>query len=357
LNFHSAQDNEVATKVVAMPCVGHRALGELGVVMRRVNEQRLISRVARMYYLHNATQASIAETLKLSQATVSRLIKSGRDEDIVRITVSSPRGTYPDLEDGLLARFGLADAIVADCEEDREEQILEAIGDAAGHYLELTLKDHDIVGISSWSQTVLRVLDNIHPVKSISAAKVVQTLGGMGKPGMDEHATVLTTRLARLLSAEPVLLPAPGVASSEAAKIALLSDGFVRAATEEFRNITVALMGVGALQPSEMLARSGNVFSRDELESAASAGAVGELSLRFFDRDGKPVRAPLDQRVIGISLDELRAVPRVIMLAGGDRKVEALHAALSGGYAKVFVTDRFTATKLLECDEAADSSV
>ncbi|MGO8112859.1 sugar-binding domain-containing protein, partial [Rhizobium leguminosarum] len=58
--------------------------------------------------------------------------------------------------------------------------------------------------------------------------------------------------------------------------------------------ITLAIVGIGAVEPSELLARSGNIFSSRELSDLAEAGAVGDISLRFFDKNGKPVKTPLD---------------------------------------------------------------
>jgi DNA-binding transcriptional regulator LsrR (DeoR family) len=315
--------------------------------MGRSDELRLIARVARMYYGESLTQSAIARQLSLSQASVSRLLKRAHDEQIVHISIDVPRGTFPDLEDQLRERYGLDEAIVADCAEDREEPILSSIGDAAAHFLESTLKDGEVIGISSWSKTLLRMVDNIHPMKRVAASKVVQTLGGMGNPGVEIHATQLTTRLARLAQAEPVLLSAPGVAASTAGRLVLVGDPYVRSALDEFRNITLALLGIGAVQPSEVLARSGNVFTHEELESLARRGAVGDISLRFFDAAGRAVAAPLDERVIGMTLDEIKAIPRVVGLAGGDRKVEAIRGALLGDYIDVLITDRFTAAKLV----------
>jgi len=315
--------------------------------MGRSDELRLIARVARMYYGESLTQSAIARQLSLSQASVSRLLKRAHDEQIVHISIDVPRGTFPDLEDRLRERYGLDEAIVADCDEDREEPILSSIGEAAAHFLESTLKDGDVIGISSWSQTLLRMVDNIHPMKRVAASKVVQTLGGMGNPGVEIHATQLTMRLARLTQAEPILLSAPGVAASTAGRLVLVGDPFVRSALDEFRNITLALLGIGAVQPSEVLARSGNVFTHEELEGLARRGAVGDISLRFFDAQGRAVVAPLDERVIGMTLDEIKAIPRVVGLAGGSRKVDAIRGVLLGHYVDVLITDRFTAAKLV----------
>ena len=315
--------------------------------MSRTHELRLIARVAQLYYLEQKKQSEISELLHISQATISRLLKKAEKEAIVRITIAAPRGTYPQLEASLRERYGVAEAIVAECFEDREEAILSAIGGAAGHYLETTLRDGEVIGISSWSTSLLRMVDSIHPLKRARAERVVQILGGIGSPSVQSHATQLTTRLAGLTGAEPQLLPAQGVVSSSAARLIMLGDSYVRATTDQFRRVTIALVGVGALQPSVMLANSGNTFTGEELRDLETRGAIGDVCLRFFDREGKSVGGPLDERVIGMGLDELKATPRVVAVAGGDRKVAAIRGCLLGGYAKVLITDQFTAEKLL----------
>lgn len=316
--------------------------------MARVNELRLISRVAQMYHVENKRQAEIAKHLRLSQASVSRMLKRAQDEGIVRTTISAPAGTYSDLETGLRERFNLPEAIVVECTEDREGAIMSRIGEGAAHFLETTLQRDEVIGVSSWSETVLKMVDNIHPMKAGTAKYVVQTLGGMGNPAVQTHATQLTTRLAKLTGAEPRLLSAQGVAQSREAKLVMLGDPYVRETIDLFGRISLAFVGIGAMQPSRMLATSGNVFSEGELSELAEAGAVGDLSLRFFDRDGRAVKTPLDDRVIGIRLEELARIDRVVGVAGGKSKIKAISGALRAGVLSVLITDKFTAARLLD---------
>lgn len=314
--------------------------------MGRVNELRLIARVAQMYHSERRRQAEIAEHLHLSQATVSRMLKRAEDEGIVRTSVIPPAGTFGELETALRERFGLPEAIVVDCTEDRDGAVMARIGEAAAHFVEATLKQGEIIGVSSWSQTIFRMVENIHPLKGAKARYIVQTLGGMGDPSVQTHATQLTTRLARLTGADPKLLSVPGVTSSREARLLMLSDPFVRETLDLFGRINLAIVGIGGVEPSELLARSGNIFSAKELADVAEAGAVGDMSLRFFDIEGRPVKTPLDERVIGISIEELARVGRVIALAGGQKKTQAIAGALRTGVIDVLVTDRFTAERL-----------
>lgn len=315
--------------------------------MSRLNELRMIARVAQMYHLEGQRQAEIAQHLRISQATVSRMLKKAQEEEIVRTTVVSPSGTYTELEAELRAKFRLPEAIVVECTEDRDGAIMARIGEAAAHFLEATLQAGEIIGVSSWSETILRMVDNIHPMKNGKARYVVQTLGGMGDPTVQTHANQLTTRLAKLTGAEPHLLTAPGVAQSREAKLVLLADHYVRQTMDMFGKITLSIVGIGAMEPSAMLARSGNVFSSRELAEIAEAGGVGDISLRFFDENGGFVKTPLDERVIGMTLEEMSRIDRVIALAGGQSKTAAIRGALRTGVVDLLITDKFTAERLV----------
>jgi DNA-binding transcriptional regulator LsrR (DeoR family) len=315
--------------------------------MARVDEMRLMTKVARLYYEHDMTQPEIAAQLDLSQATVSRLLKRAKQEQIVRISVNVPYGAYPALEEGLQKLYGLKEVVVVDSVED-DDQILRDIGAAAAFYLETTLKQGEVIGISSWSATILSMVEAMHPMTRPSDVRLVQILGGVGNPTAEIHASRLIGRLAGLVKGEATLLPAPGVLGSADVKPIMMVDRFVREATAMFDEVTLALVGIGTVEPSGLLASSGNVFSPEELDMLQKAGAVGDICLRFFDSEGVPVNTPLDDRVIGMTLEQLRNVKRAVAVAGGKRKLSAIRAALTGALVNVLITDRFTAQHLID---------
>lgn len=316
--------------------------------MTQTDELRLITKVARLYYEHNMRQAEIAEFLGLSQPTVSRLLKRAQVLRIVRTIVSPPNGVYTELEERLAAAYNLKDVVVADAMLDDDEMILRDIGSAAAYYLETTLRSNEVIGISSWSATLLAMVDAMRDIPGVRRVRVVQILGGIGNPAAETHATRLVSRLAQLVHGEAVYLPAPGVVGSAESLKVILSDPFVQATVRLMDEVTLALVGIGEVKPSSLLARSGNVFTEKELEDLRAMGAVGDILLRFFDHKGHPVDSPFEKRVVGMSLEQLKRVHRAIGVAGGKRKVEAIRAALKGKLINVLITDRFTATRLLE---------
>jgi len=114
-----------------------------------------------------------------------------------------------------------------------------------------------------------------------------------------------------------------------------------------FNDITLALVGIGSVEPSRLLASSGNVFSQLELDTLREQGAVGDICLRFFDGYGKRVDTALDERVIGMNLEQLGNVRRSVGIAGGERKYQAIYGAVVGGHINVLITDDRTAQHLL----------
>ena len=309
---------------------------------------RMVVRVARMYHEWGKRQSEIAEQLGLSQATVSRLLNQAKDAGIIRISVTTPAGVFAELEEDLIHRYELRDAIVVESSSEKDEHVIQReIGAAAGYYLESVIRPNEVIGISSWSGTLLALVDAMHPVPRKNDIQVVQILGGLGSPQAEKHAMRLTNRLADLVGGTPVTLPAPGIVGSEAALQVLLDDPYIHRAVQTFDRVTTALVGIGAVEPSHLLADSGNIFSMAELELLRSRGAVGDILLRFFDVKGRLVKTTLDARVVSMPLERLKQVDRSIGVAGGKRKHTAILGAVRGGWVNILVTDRGTAEWLL----------
>jgi DNA-binding transcriptional regulator LsrR (DeoR family) len=304
-----------------------------------------MAKVARMYHERDMRQAEIASELHVSQPRVSRLLKRAQEVGIVRTTVSVPSGVHTDLEEALEQRYGLTEVVVADVGDDASER---SLGGAAAVYLETTLIGGDTIGVSSWSATLLAAVEAMRPATTRLADNVVQLVGGIGDPRVQVEASRLLSTFATATGAGPIFLPAPGLLGSASARASLMADESVAQVTTLWKSLTTAIVGIGALEPSPLLERSGNGIQESDQDELRSLGAVGDVCLRFFDADGAHVASPLDERIIGISPADLRATPRRIGVAGGLRKVAAIRGAITGGWVNVLVTDLTAAQALLE---------
>lgn len=311
----------------------------------RPEHAQLLAKVARLYYERGMRQQQIADALNLSQARVSRLLKEAQEVGIVRSVVVLPDGVHTDLEEAVQARFRLRDVVVVDT-GGAGADVTQALGAAAGAYLDATLKGDDVIGVSTWSGSLLAAVQSMRAKPQAVADRVIQLFGGVGRPEAQVQATRLIERLAQVTGAIPVIVPTPGVVGSAEIRRAMLSDPSVDAVRVQWPDVTVSLVGIGTLQPSSLLQHSGNAFGESDQEELRGLGAVGDICLRFFDAQGTPITSPFDDRVVGIDAQTLCAIPRRVAIAGGATKVAAIRAALLGGWVNVLITDVDTATAL-----------
>lgn len=307
---------------------------------------RLVVKVARMYYEQGLRQQHIADTLSLSQARVSRLLKEANERRIVRWIVEVPEGIYSDLELQLESALGIRQAIIVESSGRLEK----SLGAATAAYLRSSLPPNAVIGVSTWSSALVAMveaLDSRTGRISHGVDKVIQMFGGVGSPEVQVEATRLTSELAHRFGGEAVFMPAPAVVGNSNIAQALLQDPDVEHVVQQWDSITVSLVGIGRLEPSPLLARSGNAVTEMEMSELRDRGAVGDVCLRYFNADGAPVASAFDERVIGMSSDAIRAVPRRIGVAGGAAKVAAIRGAARGGWITDLVTDVETAEALV----------
>lgn len=311
---------------------------------------RLIVTVARMYHERGISQSQIAADLHLSQPRVSRLLKSATELGIVRTTVTVPEGIHSDTEDALVAtygRYGLTNAVVVESSGYGVDPV-RSLGSAAAQYLSATLTGHDRVGISSWSATLLAVAEAMRPARHRMAETVVQVMGGLGDPRVQMEASRLMGLFASCTRADPVFLPAPAVLTSKSVRDSLVADPSVSSVMDRWNDLTVVLVGIGPAMGSELLRESGNILADSDRATLMEAGAVGDVCLRFFDANGDLIESSVNDRLVGISYEVLKRIPRRIGVAGGAVKHAAIRGAILGGWANILITDLDEAVRLLE---------
>jgi DNA-binding transcriptional regulator LsrR (DeoR family) len=310
-------------------------------------EMRLLVKVSKLYYEENIRQDEIVSKLNLSRSKVSRLLQQARSEGVVRITVMAPVGIYPDLEIRLENKFRIDEAIVIEARQpDSQPMVSRELGVAAAYYLQRTMEERDVIGIT-WGVTLSEMVDALQP-RRMPEAQIVQILGGLGQPESEVHATDLAQRMARRLGCRLTLLAAPGIVDNQHTRSVFLTDSHVQSAFNLFPQINVAFVGVGAPDALPLGVQNGSTLTTAELDNLVDHGAVGDIALRFFDTYGQLIDSEIEQRIVGIDLQQLRSIPKVVGVAGGPHKKAALLGALRGQLLNVLITDHVTASALLE---------
>ena len=307
--------------------------------------KKLLYKVAQAYYEDGLTQREIAQRLGISRIKVSRWLQQARDEKIVQITIVPPVDSNADLERALEKRYDLLEVIIVTPERYDQAGVASALGPAAADNLVRSLEGNEIVGLS-WGTTLRKVIEAL-PVMNWPELTVVQLLGGLGRPEAEVHGTDLARRMAQAFNAKLRLIPAPGIVSSKLVRDALMQDLQISDTLALAQRADVALLGIGVPRQGSVVAQS-TILSEKEIAELIDDGAVGDIALRFLRRDGSQVRHEINDRTIGLDLEQMKRIPRRIGVAGGQGKLDVIRGALLGGYVNVLITDDVTAMALLE---------
>jgi len=314
-----------------------------------IENLRMMTKVAHLYYSKNMVQTDIAKTLGLSQARVSRLLTAAEDRRIVRKVVVPPKGLFSEMERGIEEKFGLTQVHIIDGEGESQNQLTESLGISLASVFEVLPLESKTIGFTSWSRAMREFANSLSSLPRAGAERIVEMLGGVGEPALQHQATSATEKLASLTGAEAMFLRVPGVVSSKAMKSAILEgDPHAVSALQALDQIDVALLGVGSADAADHMQGGSNFFTDEQFELAKEKGAVGEINLRFINSQGEPIEFPYDENVIGVSLEQVRKAQIRIAVAGGERKRDAVLAAARGGWVTVLITDTETAKYLLE---------
>ena len=306
---------------------------------------RLLYRIAQSYYADGLTQQQIAGRFGLSRPKVSRLLQRARDEKVVNITLVPPPSGMADLERELEHKYGQEEVIIVAVSDPQDPaNVKRELGPAAAECLVRCISGNEIVCIA-WGLSILAMADAL-PFKSYPGVTIVQMLGGLGPVDELEHSAELTRRVSQKLNARLRLLPAPGIVSARAAADALMADKQISETLALGAKADIAVVGLGVLQPDTILLRDGTIITPNDLETLKAAQAVGDIALRYLGAHGDPLDVEINDRIIGLTLEQIKAIPRVIGIGGGEIKYDIIRAALRGKILDVLVTDYATAQAL-----------
>lgn len=307
-------------------------------------EERFLAQVAWAYYVEGLTQEKVADKLGATRLRVNKALSEAHLRGLVRISFNTAYAACAELEAALVARFGLKQAYVAPAPMDPED-VQKVTGAALGHLLSEVLADPAVKLFGmSWGGT-LNIATRFVAAISRPDLEVISVMGGLTQ-GSDLNSFEITTRLADLLGAQHSYFTAPLYAGSRESRDTIMQLDVFREVLEKLRGVDAMAMAAGDLSTRSLLMRDGmpKDVTVDELRAM---GGVGDVLGTVIDADGQPLAHPINERVIGIGLEDLPSIPNVILAAGGTYKLAVNRAILRRGVVDTFVTDEATARALL----------
>lgn len=303
-------------------------------------EDALIVKTAWYYYLENMTQQKISELLGISRMRVIKLLEKARQTGVIQFKIREENVSRMELERKLTDMFGLKDVFIVPSNPDAESRNT-SIANAAAMYISDRLDDNSFINIG-YGDTPGRVLNSLATMTERPISCVSLT-GGVNYYLPDTRSNIFNAKL--------YLLPAPLHASSKEMVKAMREENSVKEILRMVRLSSITVVGIGAMNDEATILKSG-ILSQSDFVYLKMRGAVGDVLSHFIDKDGNIVSADVEDRLISTPLSTLKELDNVIGVAAGPFKVEAILAALRGGYLNILITDEETALRLSEQEPA-----
>ena len=316
--------------------------------MATARDRALIVRVARMYYEQNMSQDQIARALMTSRSNISRILSVAKKRGIVEIKINEATKRETEIEEMLISQFGLRAALVAKVPKGTSDY--KAVGQLAVQSFLNHLKPRVKVAIS-WGRSIQAMVDTLES-ENRPDLTFIPLMGGMTAIPSSHSGETLIRSLAEKFHAQYQVLHAPTIVQSPDIKVALMREPSVASVIDAARTADVAFVGIGSKGANSSVHILQSAGIDEETNPGFFEKWSGDLAGRFFDRDGHSIDSRLDSRTVGLDLDEIARIRRVVGVAAGEEKTEGILAALRGGLISELVTSSNCAMRLLEAAES-----
>ena len=304
------------------------------------------------YYRQGWSQGEIADRLRLSRSSVSRLIAQARSLGLVDFHPRIPGSVRPGLAAFLTERFALRDVVIVEDGGAASETLRERLGWCAACYLQLVLREGMVIGLSWGTAHTIAAFEP----RSVPGSQVVQLAGGLEPPPRHVPLNELVQRLAGKLNATAHYLFAPAIAADAETARMLHADRTVARVLDVAGKADIALFGIGDMELGSTVP-SNAALTGEEVTRLAAAGAVGATCVRFFTASGCVADDEIDRRTVGLTLAQMAAIPTKIAVVGEAHKLAALNGALRAGLVDILITGDRLAEALLDGSPSPAPSV
>jgi DNA-binding transcriptional regulator LsrR (DeoR family) len=296
---------------------------------------------ARRYFVGQQTKSQIAAELGVSRFKVARLIDAAIEQRIVQFVITEPDDLNAELGEAVRGKYGLKAVLVLDGRDLPTSALTAPLGSLAASLLDETLVDGQLVGIA-WGRTLAAMAKALTHLPKVD---VVQVAGAPAGLEISQNPVELVHRLASLSGG--IAYPVYGPMWTEDPMLIerLRHEPSVANAMDKYDSLDVLVVGIGSWNPAESCLCSG--FPPVWRDEALAAGVQADVCGTLIDRNGREVPNKLDEQGLTITAAQVRHIPEVIGIGGGQEKAEAIAAVLRGGWIDVLVTDAGVARRLL----------
>ncbi len=302
----------------------------------------LTASVARRYYIDGRSKVEIADEFRLSRFKIARLLDEARESGLVRIEIGHAGSVDVGLSDQVQQALGLRHVVVVDTPEEDPASLRGQLGTAAAQLLTEIVTAEDVLGLA-WARSVSAMGSAL---TSIAPCSVVQLTGALSGADVHESSIELVREVAKIAGGPASYFYAPLIVPDAATAKALRQQPEVARAMDLIPSVSIAVAGVGGWGPG--LSTMYDAIEPDERDALLARGVRADISGILLDEEAVPLRTPLTERTIGITAEQMLAIPEVIAIAYQTSKLQALRLAVRSGLVGGLVTHTAVARELLE---------
>lgn len=242
-----------------------------------------------------------------------------------------------EIEETVKERLGFQKVIVVPGNVDQDPLILKDMGRVGSQYVKSIINDSQIIAVTGGS-SVGELVHSMPKLPKLSNVLVVPARGGMERV-VETQANTVTANLAEKLCSNYKLLHVPDAIRRETLEIILNEPG-VRDTIESIRKANLLIYGIG--RADEMSKRRG--LDDAEISELVDKGAVAEAFGYYFDKNGNIVDKT---STIGVKFEDVRNIDKIVAVAGGSIKAEAIIATKTYNKNSVLITDEGAARRII----------
>ncbi len=276
--------------------------------------------------------------------------EKARQEGIVEISVKYHPVFSSQIEQQFISHFGIKRALIALDHHDEDEQ-RQQVAALVSNYLAGVLKNDMTVTVGQ-GRNVAAVANHVG-VFPERHCRFICGIGGTKRDNQLIDADHISRNLARKFNGFSETLYAPAYVETPELRAAFMQNRLIKATLEQASKADVAIIGLGDMNENSFMVQLGWFTPQEIATARQEQGVVGDLAgYSFFNIQGKPVDTVMNDRVIGLSLEQLRAIPCVIAIASESTKATAIRGALRTGVIDVLATSASNARSVINMQKA-----
>lgn len=311
------------------------------------DRESLLVKVAMMFYEEEITQTQISKELNISRPTIATLLKEAKDSGIVQITISHTNKEMYTIEKDLQLKYPNTNIHVAPQINGSSDPKI-SVGTSAARLLQTLIKNDSTIGLG-WGTTTSEVVNSFEHMTLINSL-IIPMIGGVGVSNAKIHSNHLVFELAQKTSGNVEYLYAPAVTDSEESKNNFVSNQYITSVMSKAKSVDIALFGIGNPISESNYVNLG-YLTKNDYNELKKLGVVGDALTSFFGVDGQPINTSISNRMIGLTMADLKNIETTIAVATGTNKAKPISSILKTNLIDHLVIDEELALTLLNKED------